>query len=205
MKKVIYILAALLVGLVLGRLSVKEKVIVETKVEYHTINTSAISPTTVSEPIGTREVKVMLRKNLFPNIDQVDDDKEDNFPIINQIGDSTEMVKNHLRDSTKMVEGLSNSQPVTNCNRLDSATVELPIRDYTFTDDSTYTITARGVYVESLPQIEFTPRIVTTTRTETVVRAPRITHGLQLGAGAALTPKGLQPAMYFGYGFSIKF
>lgn len=211
MKKVIYILAALLVGLVLGRLSVKEKVIVETKVEYHTINTSAISPTTVSEPIGTREVKVMLRKNLFPNIDQVVDDKEDNFPIINQIGDSTEMVKNHLRDSTKMVEGLSNScliglsnsQSITDSNAF--ATVELPIRDYTFTDDSTYTITARGVYVESLPQIEFTPRIVTTTRTEKIDRTPRITHGLQFGAGAALTPKGVQPALYIGYGFTIKF
>ncbi len=205
MKKVIYILAALLVGLVLGRLSVKEKVIVETKVEYHTIHTSAISPTTVSEPIGSREVKVMLRKNIVPNINQVGYVKEDNFPIINQIGDSTEMVKNHLRDSTKMVEGLSNSQPVTNCNRLDSAVIELPIRDYTFSDDSTYTITARGVYVESLPQIEFTPRTVTTTRTETVVRAPRITHGLQLGVGAALTPKGVQPALYIGYGFQIRF
>lgn len=213
MKKVIYILAALLVGLVLGRLSVKEKAVAETQVEYHSINTSAVAPSIVSEPIGTREVKVMLRKNLFPNIDQVGDVKEDNFPIINQIGDNTEKVKNHLRDSAKMVEGLSNgcliglsnSQPVTICNRLDSATVELPIRDYTFTDDSTYTITARGVYVESLPKIEFTPRTVTTTRTETDVRAPRITHGFQLGAGAALTPKGVQPAMYFGYGFSIKF
>ena len=113
------------------------------------------------------------------------------------------MVKNHLRDAAKKVEGLSNSQAVTDSN--DFVTAELPIRDYTFTDDSTYTITARGVYVESLPQIEFTPRTVTTTRTETVVRVPRITHGFQLGAGAALTPKGLQPSIYFGYGFSIKF
>lgn len=223
MKQVIYILLALVAGIALGRLSVEPKVITETVIEYHALNTSALAPIKVSDPIGTREVKVMLRKNLFPNINQVDDVKEDNFPIIDQIGDSTEMVKNHLRDTTKMVDhiedklemveglsngcliGLSNSQPVTNCNRLDSATVELPIRDYTFTDDSTYTITSRGVYVESLPQIEFTPRTVTTTRVETVVRAPRITHGLQLGVGAALTPKGLQPAMYFGYGFSIKF
>lgn len=180
------------IAFALGRLSVEPKVVTQTVIEYHALNTAALAPIKVSEPIGTREVKVMLRKNLFPNIDQVGDAKEDNFPIINQIGDSTEMVK-------------TNSQPETNCHRLDSATVELPIRDYTFTDDSTYTITARGVYVESLPQIEFTPRIVMTTRTETVVRAPRITHGLQFGAGAALTPKGLQPAMYFGYGFTIKF
>lgn len=205
MKQVIYILLSLVAGIALGRLSVEPKVVTETIVECHTINTSALTPIKVSEPIGTREVKVMLRKNLFPNIDQVGDDKEDNFPNINQIGDSTEKVKNHLRDSAKMVEGLSNSQLVTNCNGLDFATAELPIRDYTFSDDSTYTITARGVYVESLPQIEFTPRIVTTTRTETVVRAPRITHGLQLGVGAALTPKGVQPALYIGYGFQIRF
>lgn len=186
------ILLSLVAGIALGRLSIEPKVVTETVVEHHTINTSALTPIKVSDPIGTREVKVMLRKNLFPNINQVGDVKEDNFPNINQIGDSTEMVK-------------TNSQLGTNCHRLDSATVELPIRDYTFTDDSTYTITARGVYVESLPQIEFTPRTVTTTRTETIVRAPRITHGLQLGAGAALTPKGVQPAIYFGYGFTIKF
>lgn len=199
------------IAFVLGRLSVEPKVATETTIEYHSINTSALTPSIVSEPIGTREVKVMLRKNLFPNINQVDDVKEDNFPIINQIGDSTEMVKNHLRDSTKMVEGLSNgclmglsnSQTVTDSNAF--VTAELPIRDYTFTDDSTYTITARGVFVESLPRIEFSPRSVTTTRTETSERTPRIVHGLQFGAGAALTPKGLQPAMYFGYGFSIRF
>lgn len=192
---------ALIAGIVLGRLSVEPKVVTETVTEYHALNTSALAPIKVSEPIGARKVKVMLRKRFFLNIDQIGDVKEDNFPIINQIGDSTEMVKTHLRDSTKKVEG----QPVTNCNGLDFATAELPIRDYTFTDDSTYTITARGVYVESLPQIEFTPRTVTTTRTETVVRAPRITHGLQLGAGAALTPKGVQPAIYLGYGFTVNF
>lgn len=201
------------IAFALGRFSVEPKVVTQTVTEYHALNTSALTAIKVSEPIGSREVKVMLRKNLFPNIDQVGDVKEGNFPNINQIGDSTEMVKNHLHDTTKkvghiedkleMVEGLSNSQAVTDSN--DFVTAELPLRDYTFTDDSTYTITARGVYVESLPQIEFTPRIVTTTRTETVVRAPRITHGLQLGAGAALTPKGLQPAIYFGYGFTVKF
>ena len=191
------------IAFVLGRLSIEPKVVTQTVTEYHALNTSALTAIKVSEPIGSREVKVMLRKNLFPNIDQVGDDKEDNFPNINQIGDSTEMVKNHLRDAAKKVEGLSNSQAVTDSN--DFVTAELPIRDYTFTDDSTYTITARGVYVESLPQIEFTPRTVTTTRTETVVRVPRITHGFQLGAGAALTPKGLQPSIYFGYGLTIKF
>lgn len=203
MKNIWLIVVALVAGIVLGRLSVEPKVVTQTVTEYHALNTSALTAIKVSEPIGSREVKVMLRKNLFSNINQVGDDKEDNFPNINQIGDSTEMVKNHLRDAAKKVEGLSNSQAVTDSN--DFVTAELPIRDYTFTDDSTYTITARGVYVESLPQIEFTPRTVTTTRTETVVRVPRITHGFQLGAGAALTPKGLQPSIYFGYGFSIKF
>lgn len=206
MKQVIYILLSLVAGIALGRLTIRPKVVTETVVEYHSINTSAVAPSIVSEPIGTRKVKVMLRKNLFPNIDQVGDDKEDNFPNINQIGDSTEMVKKHFRGITKKVEGLSNglsNQPVTDSNGF--VTAELPIRDYTFTDDSTYTITARGVYVESLPQIEFTPRTVTTTRTETVVRTPRITHGLQMGGGVALTPDGFKPALYVGYGLTINF
>ena len=205
MKNWWFIPLALVAGIVLGRLSVEPKVVTETIVERHTINTSALTPIKVSEPIGAREVKVMLRKNLFPNIDQVGDDKEDNFPIINQTGDSTEMVKCHLRDTTKKVEGLPNLQPVTNCNQLDSATVELPIRDYTFTDDSTYTITARGVYVESLPQIQLFPKTTTTKRTETVVRTPRISHGIQIGGGLAYTPKGFQPALYVGYGLNIRF
>ena len=193
---------ALVAGIVLGRVSVEPKVVTETVVEYRTINASALTPSIISEPIGSREVKVMLRKNLFPNIDQVGDDKEDNFPNINQIGDSTEMVKNHLRVAAKKVEGLSNSQSVTDSS--DFVTAELPIRDYTFTDDSTYTITARGVYVESLPRVEFYPR-TTKTRTEQVVRTPRITHGFQMGGGVAYTPQGLKPAVYFGYGFSINF
>ena len=190
------------IAFVLGRLSIEPKVVTQTVTEYHALNTSALTAIKVSEPIGSREVKVMLRKNLFPNIDQVGDVKEDNFPNINQIGDSTEMVKNHLRDAAKKVEGLSNSQAVTDSN--DFVTAELPIRDYTFTD-STYTITARGVYVESLPQIQLYPRTTTTQRTETIVRTPRISHGFQLGGGIAYTPKGFQPAVYFGYGLNIRF
>lgn len=87
----------------------------------------------------------------------------------------------------------------------DYATAELPIRDYTFTDDSTYTITARGVYVESLPQIQLFPKTTTTKRTETVVRTPRVSHGIQIGAGIAYTPKGFQPSVYLGYGLNIRF
>lgn len=191
------------IAFALGRLSVEPKVVTETVTEYHALNTSALTAIKVSEPVGSREVKVVLRKNLFPNIDQVGDVKEDNFPNISQIGDSTEMVKKHLRDTTKKVEGLSNSQTVTDSN--DFVTAELPIRDYTFTDDSTYTITARGVYVESLPQIQLYPRATTTQRTETIVRTPRVSHGIQMGGGLALTPKGFQPALYLGYGFTIKF
>lgn len=199
MKRVLYILLALIAGVVIGRMTVKEKVKTQTVTEYHALNTSALTAIKVSEPIGSREVKVMLRKNLFLNIDQVGDVKEDTFPNINQIGDSTEMVKNHLRDSTKKVEGLSNELSKG------FVTAELPIRDYTFTDDSTYTITARGVYVESLPQIQLFPRTTTTTRTETIVRTPRISHGIQIGGGLAYTPKGFQPALYVGYGLNIRF
>lgn len=179
------------IAFVLGRLSVEPKVVTETVIEYHALNTSAIAPIKVSEPIGTRAEKVRL-------------------VFAGHLRDTTKKV-DHIEDKLGIVEGLSNdclmglsnSQSVTDSNAFVAA--ELPIRDYTFSDDSTYTITARGVYVESLPQIEFTPRTVTTTRTETVVRAPRITHGFQLGAGAALTPKGVQPALYLGYGFTIKF
>ena len=194
---------ALVAGIVLGRVSVEPKVVTETVVEYRTINASALTPSIISEPIGSREVKVMLRKNLFPNIDQVGDDKEDNFPNINQIGDSTEMVKNHLRDAAKKVEGLSNSQSVTDSS--DFVTAELPIRDYTFTDDSTYTITARGVYVEGLPLVEFYPQYTTTIRTEKGSRATKVGFGFQFGGGLALTPKGVQPALYAGLGVNIKF
>ena len=188
MKPYWFVLAALLVGLVLGRLSVKEKVVVETVTEYHALNTAALAPIKVSEPIGSREVKVMLRKNLFLNIDQVGDVEEDNFPNIDHSGNSTIMV-DHIEEMREMV---------------DSAEVELPIRDYTFSDDSTYTITARGVYVESLPQVEFYPRTIKT-RTEQVVRTPRITHGFQIGGGVAYTPQGFQPAVYIGYGLAIRF
>lgn len=216
MKNYWLILIPLAAGAIfaLGRLTVQPKIVTERVVEYHTISTSAISPAIVSEPIGSRIEKVMLRKNLFPNIDQVGDVKEDNFLNTNQIGDSTEMVKNHLRDSTKMVEGLpnelsngcliglSNSQSVTDSNAF--VTAELPIRDYTFTDDSTYTIVARGVYVESLPQIQLYPKTTSTSRVE-AASAPKVTHGFQLGGGIAYTPKGLQPAVYFGYGLNIRF
>ena len=165
MKTYWLILAALLVGLALGRLSVKEKVVVETVTEYHTINTSAISPATVSEPIGSRIEKVRL---VF--VDQ-------------EVGD--------IRQELDSI-------------REDSATVELPIRDYKFTDDSTYTIVARGVYVESLPQIQLYPKTTSTSRVE-AVRTPKVTHGIQLGAGIAYTPKGFQPAVYIGYGLAIRF
>ena len=172
------------IAFVLGRLSIEPKVVTQTVTEYHALNTSALTAIKVSEPIGSRVEKVRL-------------------VFADHLRDTTKKV-DHIEDKLEMVEGLPNSQSVTNCNRLDSAIVELPIRDYTFTDDSTYTITARGVYVESLPQIEFRPKTITTTRTETV-RASRITHGVQLGVGAALTPKGLQPALYVGYGLSIRF
>lgn len=94
-------------------------------------------------------------------------------------------------------------ETVTDSN--DFVTAELPLRDYTFTDDSTYRITARGIYVESLPQIQLFPKTTTTKRTETVVRTPRVSHGFQIGAGIAYTPKGFQPALYVGYGLNIRF
>lgn len=122
------------------------------------------------------------------------------------IGSRIERVKFiYLREDNRdtLSNGLSNSQTVTDSNTF--ATAELPLRDYTFTDDSTYTITARGVFVESLPQIQLFPKTTTTKRTETVVRTPRISHGIQIGGGLAYTPKGFQPALYVGYGLNIRF
>lgn len=189
MKRILYILLALVAGVVLGRLTINERVVVETQVEYRTINTAALTPVKVSEPIQSRVEKVkMLRNNIVRNINRAADDQEDNFPMIDHCGDSTIMV-DHIEEVREMV---------------DSAEVELPIRDYTFSDDSTYTITARGVYVESLPRVEFYPR-TTKTRTEQVVRTPRITHGFQIGGGVAYTPQGFQPAVYIGYGLAIRF
>lgn len=172
MKNYWLILIPLAAGAIfaLGRLTVQPKIVTEKVVEYHTINTSALSAINVSEPIGSRIERV---KFIYL--------REDN------------------RDT--LSNGLSN-QPVTDSN--DFVTAELPIRDYTFTDDSTYRITARGVFVESLPQIQLFPK-TTAKRTETVVRTPRISHGIQLGGGIAYTPKGFQPALYVGYGLNIRF
>lgn len=162
---------ALVAGIVLGRLSIEPKVVTETIVECHTINTSALTPIKVSEPIGSRMERVKL---------------------IYLREDNRDTLSNQL-----------SNQSVVDSN--DFVTAELPIRDYTFTDDSTYTITARGVYVESLPQIQLFPKKTTTTRTETVVRTPRVSHGIQIGGGLAYTPKGFQPALYVGYGLNIRF
>lgn len=173
MKKYWLILIPLAAGAIfaLGRLTVQPKIVTERVVECHTINTSALSATKVSDPIGSRIERV---KFIY--------------------------LRENNRDT--LSNGLSN-QPVTDSNAF--VTAELPIRDYTFSDDSTYTITARGVYVESLPQIQLFPKKTTTTRTETVVRTPRISHGFQMGGGVAYTPKGFQPAVYFGYGLNIRF
>lgn len=193
MKRIVYIVAGLVVGCLIGRLTVKPEVRTEVVTEYRPILTSISSPSSISQPVGSRIEKVMLRTTFFPNIDHFRglaqmDHQEDNFPMTDHSGDSTIMV-DHIEEMREMV---------------DSAEVELPIRDYTFSDDSTYTITARGVYVESLPRVEFYPR-TTRTRTEQVVRTPRISHGIQIGGGLAYTPKGFQPALYVGYGLNIRF
>lgn len=192
MKRIVYIVAGLVVGCLIGRLTVKPEVRTEVVTEYRPILTSISSPSSISQPVGSRIEKVMLRTSLFPNIDHLRDTtkmdaQEDNFPNIDHSGNSTIMV-DHIEEMREMV---------------DSAEVELPIRDYTFSD-STYTITARGVYVESLPRVEFYPR-TTRTRTEQVVRTTRITHGFQVGGGVAYTPQGFQPAVYIGYGLAIRF
>lgn len=174
MKRIVYIVAGLVVGCLIGRLTVKPEVRTEVVTEYRPILTSITAPTSISEPIGSRIERVKL---IYL--------REDNRDTL----------------SNGSSDGLSN-QPVTDSNTF--VTAELPIRDYAFSDDSTYTITARGVYVESLPRVEFYPR-TTKTRTEQVVRIPRITHGFQVGGGVAYTPQGFQPAVYIGYGLAIRF
>ena len=173
MKNIWLIVVALVAGIVLGRLSVKPKVVTETVVEYRTINASALTPSIISEPIGSKIERVKL------------------IYLREDIGEKRQEIDKICQET------------VTDSN--DFVTAELPIRDYTFTDDSTYRITARGVYVESLPQIQLFPKKTTTTRTETVVRTPRISHGIQIGGGLAYTPKGFQPALYVGYGLNIRF
>lgn len=173
MKNIWLIVVALVAGIVLGRLSVEPKVVTETIVECHTINTSALTPIKVSEPIGTRMERVKL------------------IYLREDIGEKHQEIDKICQET------------VTDSNTF--VTAELPIRDYTFTDDSTYRIVARGVFVESIPQIQLFPKTTTTKRTETVVRTPRVSHGLQIGAGIAYTPKGFQPSVYLGYGLNIRF
>lgn len=175
MKNYWLILIPLAAGAIfaLGRLTVQPKIVTERVVEYHTINTSALTAIKVSEPIGSRIERVKL------------------IYLREDIGEKRQEIDKICQE------------PVTDSNAF--VTAELPIRDYTFTDDSTYTITARGVFVESLPQIQLFPKTTTTKRTETVVRTPRISHGFQMGGGVAYTPKGFQPALYVGYGLNIRF
>lgn len=161
------------IAFALGRFSVEPKVVTETVVEYRAINASALTPSIISEPIGSKIERVKL------------------IYLREDIG------AEHQEIDIKHQETITDSS--------DYATAELPIRDYTFSDDSTYTITARGVFVESLPQIQLFPKTTTTKRTETVVRTPRISHGIQIGGGLAYTPKGFQPALYVGYGLNIRF
>ena len=164
---------ALIAGIVLGRLSVEPKVVTETVVEYRTINASALTPSIISEPIGSKIERVKL------------------IYLREDIG------AEHQEIDIKHQETITDSS--------DFVTAELPLRDYTFTDDSTYRITARGVFVGSLPQIQLFPKTTTTKRTETVVRTPRVSHGIQMGGGLAYTPKGFLPALYVGYGLNIRF
>lgn len=173
----IYVALAVIAGFVLGRLTARPEVRTEVVTEYRPILTSIAAPSSISQPVGSRVEKAKL---VFV--------REDNFPITD-VAINVQQPTDHL---------------VTTLEEADSAIVELPLRDYTFSDDSTYTITARGVYVESLPQVEFYPRTIKT-RTEQVVRTPRITHGFQIGGGVAYTPQGFQPAVYIGYGLAIRF
>jgi hypothetical protein len=161
------------IAFALGRFSVEPKVVTETVVEYRTINASALTPSIISEPIGSKIERVKLiylREDIGAERQEID-----------------KICQETVADSNTFV------------------TAELPIRDYTFTDDSTYRITARGVFVESLPQIQLFPKTTTTKRTTVSVRTPRISHGIQMGGGIAYTPKGFQPALYIGYGLNIRF
>ena len=175
MKRIVYVAIGFVAGCLIGRFSVKPEVRTEVVTEYRPILSSITKPSSISQPIGSRIERVKL---VFV--------REYNFPIIDQVDDSTAV--EHIDERTDLA---------------DSAVVELPIRDYTFTDDSTYRITARGVYVESLPDIQFWSKR-TTTSTQTTIR-PRISHGLQMGGGLALTTDGLKPALYVGYGLTINF
>lgn len=176
MKNVGYIAIGLIAGCLIGRLSVKPEVHTEVVTEYRPILSSITTPSSISEQVGSRFERV---KFVFV--------REDNFPIIDKVSDTATMVK-HIDQPLEIA---------------DSAIVELPIRDYTFTDDSTYTITARGAYVESLPDVQFWPKRTTTT-TQTS-RQPRIIHGVQAGGGLAYTSHGLLPCIYLGYGVTIRF
>lgn len=86
--------------------------------------------------------------------------------------------------------------------------VELPVVQRTYTDDSTYTAYVSGVEVDSFPRLD---SICVRMRTiikeheveRTITKKQPITWGLQFGTGVGIITK--QPDIYIGIGFEWNF
>lgn len=90
-------------------------------------------------------------------------------------------------------------------NDTDTVFVPIPISEYHFRD-SLYSIKAEG-YNVSLQEVEVYPKTIYKFKetTHEIVKRKRITHGLQIGAGAMYGTKGLDFGFYGGYGVTINF
>jgi opacity protein-like surface antigen len=82
----------------------------------------------------------------------------------------------------------------------DTVRVQLPIKQLTY-QDSTYTAWISG-YEPRLDSIEVYQRMNTTTITNTIYKPPK-RWSVNASAGLAITPKGVQPYIGVGVGYSI--
>lgn len=82
----------------------------------------------------------------------------------------------------------------------DSTQVAIPVEQKVYTDDSTYTAWVSGAAVR-MDSIETYQKTQTETKiiTNTITRKKRV--AFVISAGAAATPKGLQPCVAFGLGW----
>lgn len=89
-----------------------------------------------------------------------------------------------------------------------SDSVELPVVQRTYTDDSTYTAYVSGIEVDSFPRLDSIRVRMRTIIKEheverTITKKQPITWGLQLGSGYGIITK--QPDIYIGLGIQWNF
>lgn len=95
-----------------------------------------------------------------------------------------------------------------NIDTCSADSVELPVVQRTYTDDSTYTAYVSGVEVDSFPRLDSIRVSMRTIIKEheierTITKKQPITWGLQFGSGYGIITK--QPDIYIGFGIQWNF